>query len=122
MTMREQTASSPTKRAAQYLRRIARLTGAEQIPGDGYCLRAGHKNLVVDCKFVRVNSRHCQSTCFSVAADRDIPSAEIVASALLQLKSNPRLFKKWKKQPGHMFKANGKVFRGARLIAWGEEV
>jgi hypothetical protein len=25
----------------------------------------------------------------------------------------PRLFKKWRKQPGYTFKANGKVFRGA---------
>jgi len=37
----------------------------------------------------------------------------VVASALLQLKNNPRLFKKWRKQPGYTFKANGKMFRGA---------
>jgi len=35
----------------------------------------------------------------SVAADPDLPSAEVIASALLQLKNNPKLFKKWKKQP-----------------------
>jgi hypothetical protein len=39
-----------------------------------------------------------------------MPSAEVVASALLQLKNNPRLFKKWRKQPGDTFKANGKMF------------
>ncbi len=42
-----------------------------------------------------------------------MPSAEVIASALLQLKSNPRLFKKWRKQPGYTFKANGKMFRDA---------
>ena len=40
-----------------------------------------------------------------------MPSAEVVASALLQLKNNPRLFKKWRKQRGYTFKANGKMFR-----------
>lgn len=121
MTMRVQTASSLTKCAAQYLRRIARLTGAEEIPGGGYCPGAGYKNFVVGCKFVHVISRHCKSTRFSVTTDPDIPSAEIVASALLQLKSNSRLFKKWRKQPRYMFKANGKVFRGVGLIDWGGE-
>jgi len=42
-----------------------------------------------------------------------MPSAEVVASALLHLKNNPRLFKKWRKQPGFTFKANGNVFRDA---------
>ena len=42
-----------------------------------------------------------------------MPSAEVVASALLQLKNNPGLFKKWRKQPGCMFKADGKAFRDA---------
>jgi len=65
----------------------------------------------VDSKFVHAISHHGKSTCFSVARDPDIPSAEIVASALLQLKNNPKLFKKWRKQPGYMFKANGKIFR-----------
>lgn len=54
--------------------------------------------------------RQCRQTMFSVAADPDMPSAEVVASALLQLKNNPRLFKKWRKQPGSTFKANGKMF------------
>ena len=65
----------------------------------------------MDYKFVRVISRHHKSTCFSVATDPDTPRAEVVASALLQLKSNPKLFKKWRKQPGCMFKADGKKFR-----------
>jgi len=74
----------------------------------------------VDYKFVRDISHHSKSTCFSIATDPDMPSAEVVASALLQLKNNPRLFKKWRKQPGYTFKANGKMFRGAGWEAGGE--
>jgi hypothetical protein len=40
-----------------------------------------------------------------------MPSAEVVASALLQLKNNARLFEKWRDWPAHSFKANGKMFR-----------
>jgi hypothetical protein len=109
--MRMQTKSTPAQRAANYLERIAALTGAKQIRGDSYRLRAGCRNFLVDYKFVRVISRHGKSTCFSVATDPDMPSAEVVACALLQLKNNPKLFKKWRKQPEYMFKANGKMFR-----------
>jgi aspartate-semialdehyde dehydrogenase len=111
--MKERAKCTPAQRAAKYLKRVAVLTGAEQVPGDSYWLRAGRRNFLVDSKFVRVISHHGKSTCFSVATDPDIPSAEIVASALLQLKNNPRLFKKWRKQPGYTFKANGKMFRDA---------
>ena len=51
-----------------------------------------------------------ESTCFSVA-DLDMASAEVVVSALLQLKNNARLFEKWRDWPAHTFKANGKMFR-----------
>jgi len=44
--------------------------------------------------------------------------AEVVASALLQLKSNPKLFQKWRRQPGYMFKADGEMFPGKGLIGW----
>jgi hypothetical protein len=54
---------------------------------------AGHRNFLVDYKFVRLIVHHGKSTCFSVAADPGTPSAEVVASALLH--------------------ANGKVFRDA---------
>lgn len=108
-----QTKRTPARRAAEYLRRIARLTGAEQVNGGAYWLTAGRRNFIVDDKFVRVVSHHCKLTCFSVVSDPDIPSAEIVASALLHLKNNPKLFKNWRKHPGHMFKANGKLFRDA---------
>jgi hypothetical protein len=114
--MRMQIKSTPAQRAAEYLKRVAALTGAEHVRGDSYRLSAGRRSFLVDYKFVRVISRRGKSTCFSVATDPDMPSAEVVASALLQLKNNPRLFKKWRKQPGYTFKANGKMFRGA---GWG---
>jgi hypothetical protein len=113
LAMRKRTKCTPTQRAAEYLKRVAALTGAEQGRVDSYWLRAGRRNFLVDSKFVRVISHHGKSTCFSVAADPDMPSAEVVASALLQLKNNPRLFKKWREQPGSTFKANGKMFRDA---------
>jgi len=105
-----QTKCTPAQRAAEYLKRIATLTGAQRVRGDSYWLAAGHKNFLVDYKFVRLISRRDKSTCFSVASDPNVPSAEVVASALLQLKNNPKLFKKWRKQPGRTFKANGKMF------------
>lgn len=108
--MRERTKCTPAQRAAKYLKRVAALTGAELVPDDSYRLRVGRSDFLVDSKFVRLISPHGKSTCFSVATDPDIPSAEIVASALLQLKNNPKLFKKWRKQPGYTFKANGKMF------------
>jgi hypothetical protein len=111
--MSKQTKCTPAQRSAKYLKRVAALTGAEQIRGDSYWLRAGHRNFLVDYKSVRLISPHGKSTCFSVAADPDLPIAEVVASALLHLKNNPRLFKKWRKQPGSAFKANGKAFRDA---------
>jgi hypothetical protein len=110
--MRIQTKRTPAQRAADYLKRVAALTGAEQVRGDSYWLRAGRRNFLVDYKFVRLISHDGKSTCFSVAGDPDMPSAEVVASALLQLKSNPRLFKKWRKERGYTFKANGQMFRG----------
>src|SRR6266478_423385 len=113
LAMRMQTKCPPAQRAVKHLGRVAALTGAEQICGDGYWLRAGHRNFLVDYKFVRLIAPHGKSACFSVAAGPDMPSTEVVASALRHLKNNPRLFKKWRKQPGSAFKANGKAFRDA---------
>ena len=109
--MRMQTKFTPTACAARYLERIAALTGAEQVCGDSYSLGAGQRHFLVDSKFVRLVSSRDKSTCFSVAMDSTMPSAEVVASALLQLKNNPKLFRKWRKQPGCMFKADGKMLR-----------
>ena len=109
--MRMHIKRTPVQRAAEYLKRVAALTGAEQLRGGSYWLRAGRRDFLVDYKSVRVVSHRVKSTCFSVATDPDMPSAEVVASALLQLKNNPGLFKKWRKQQGSAFKANGKMFR-----------
>ena len=111
LAMRTRTKCAPAWRAAKYLKRIAALTGAKQVCGECYRLTVGRMHFLVDSKFVHVINPRSESTCFSVAADPDLPSAEVIASALLQLKNNPRLFKKWRKQPGSTFKANGKMFR-----------
>lgn len=91
-----QTIQTAAGRAAEYLKRVARLTGAEHVHDESYRLRVGRRSFLVDSKFVRVISRRGEATCFSVAANPDMPSAEVVASALLQLKNNPRLFEKWR--------------------------
>lgn len=109
--MRKRTKCTPAQHAAKYLKRIATLTGAIQVYGDSYSLTAGRMHFLVDSKFVRLISPWGESTCFSVAADPDMPSAEVVASALLQLKNNARLFEKWREWPVHTFKANGTMFR-----------
>jgi hypothetical protein len=105
----KQKARPPT--ATKYLNRIASLTGAKRLCGENYLLTAGRMQFQVDSKFVRLISPRSESTCFSVAADLDMPSAEVVASALLQLKNNARLFEKWREWPARTFKANGKMFR-----------
>jgi len=98
-------------RAEEYLKRIAALTGAKQDDDGAYRLTTGSMRFLVDYKFVRVISHRGESTCFSIAADPDMPRAEVVASALLQLKNNPRLFEKWRELRGYTFKANGQMFR-----------
>jgi len=118
MTFRGQTEDMAAERAAKYLRRIAKLTGARRVSGGAYWLRAGHRRFLVDSEFVRVISRRTDSTCFSAASCPDMLGAEVLASALLQLKSNPELFQKWRRQPGSMFKANGKMFPGKGLVGW----
>jgi hypothetical protein len=100
---------TPSERAARYLKRVAALTGAKHVQGNSYILPVARKLFLVNCKFVRLLSRRGKSTCFSLIGDLDTPRAEIVASVLLQLKNNPKLFKKWRKRPGCPFKANGKL-------------
>src|SRR5258708_9026344 len=94
LAMRMQTKCTPAQRAAESLKRVAALTGAEQVRGDSYWLRAGRRAFLVDNKFVSVISHRGKSTCFSVATDPDMPTAEVVPSALLQLTNNPTTFKK----------------------------
>jgi hypothetical protein len=108
--MRMQTKCTRAQRAAEYLRRVAALAGAKEDDDGTYHLTAGGTYFLVDVKFVRVIAPRSESTCFSVAADLDMPSAEVVASAL-QLKNNASLFEKWRDWPAHSFKANGQMFR-----------
>jgi hypothetical protein len=105
-----QTETAPYQRASKYLKRIVALTGAKQEGPGKYRLKAGRRRFLVDSEFVRVISYRSKSTCFSVAAD--MPSAEVIASALLQLKNNPRLFEVWNAWRGLPFKANGQMFKG----------
>src|SRR5712671_7904285 len=110
--MRIRSKDTPRRQAAKYLERIVALTGARQEYDGSYRLTAGGRDFVLDSRFVSVMSSRDKSTCFYIATSREIPSAEIIASALLELKNNPRLFKKWRKRHGCAFKANGKMFRG----------
>jgi len=111
--MKLQTKCTAAQRAGDYLKRIAALTGAQQVRNGSYCIRADGRTFLVDERFVRLISPQCKATCFSVARGLEMPSAEVLASALLHLKNNPRLFKKWRKKAGYTFKANGRRFRGA---------
>ncbi len=106
-----QTKCTRAQCAAESLRGVAALTGTQEDDDGTYHLTAGGTHFLVDAKFVPVVSPRSESTCFSVAADLDMPSAEVVASALLQLKNNARLFEKWRDWPTHTFKADGKMFR-----------
>ena len=108
--MRMKTKFTPAERAEEYLKRIAALTGARQDDDGAYRLAIGRMSFLVGYKFVRVMSHRGESTCFSVAAEPDMHRAEVIASALLQLKNNPRLFEKWRERQGDTFKANGQLF------------
>jgi hypothetical protein len=120
LATRTRTKCAPERRAAKYLKRIAALTGAKQVCGECYRLTVGRMHFLVDSKFVHIMSPRSESTCFSVAADPDLPSAEVVASALLQLKNDARLFEKWREQPAQTFKANGKMFGNSYQLTRGE--
>jgi hypothetical protein len=109
------TKCTPAERAAEYLERITGLVGAEQGDDGGYHITVGRTHFLVDYNYVRVVSRRGESACFSVVAYPDIPRAEMVASALLQLKNNPRLFEKWRERQGDAFKADGEIFGTYRL-------
>jgi hypothetical protein len=76
LAMRMQTKCTRAQRAAECLRRVAALTGAKEDDDGTYHLTAGGTHFLVDAKFVRVISPRSESTCFSVAADLDMPSAK----------------------------------------------
>jgi hypothetical protein len=105
-------------RAKTYLRRIVALTGTTQMDS-GYALDVGTTRFQVRDRYVRrvrdVTDPQCvyEETCF-YSAHKEMPKAEQIATALLQLKNNPALFDRWADQYGLAFKADGQVFTRAR--------
>jgi len=101
-------------RAKRYLRRIVALTGATQI-GGAYVLHVGTTRFQVRDGYVGrvrdVTNPKCgyEETCF-YPVYKEMPKAEQIATALLQLKSNPALFDGWAARNYVAFKADGQVF------------
>lgn len=101
----------------RYLQRIAALTGATQM-GNSYVLDVGKMRFCVRQRHVSrlrdVTDPGCalEETCF-YPAYKGMPKAEEIATALLQLMSNPALFDRWAAQSG-AFKADGQAFRPAQ--------
>lgn len=96
-----------------YLDRVIALTGAMQ-KGDSYFMDVGTTRFQVRDRFIR-RVRDSgdpkwgyEETCF-YPAFQDMPQTEQIATALLQLRSNPGLFEKWAKKD-IAFKANGQLF------------
>ena len=108
---------TPKVRAKTYLRRIVALTGGTQM-GNGYDINVGTTRFHVRNKYVsRMRDLNnpkgaYEETCF-YSAERTMPKAEQIASALLQLKNNPALFDRWAAQSG-AFKADGQAFGSAQ--------
>jgi hypothetical protein len=106
--------SGKKERAENYLRRIIALTGAAPL-GNGYVLDIGATRFHVRAGRVGqlrdLNDPDCpyKETCFYLP-NKDMPRAEQVASALLQLANNPSLFEKWAVQDGLKIRPNGQVF------------
>jgi hypothetical protein len=104
-------ATSREDRAKTYLRRIVTLTGATQ-RDNSYVLDVGTTRFSLRDGYVGrlrdVTDPNCiyRKTCF-FCAHREMPKAEQIATALLQLKNNPALFDKWVAQSGLVFKADG---------------
>jgi hypothetical protein len=105
-------------RAKSYLRRIAALTCATQMD-DAYVLDVGTMRFQVRDRYVTrlrdIADPGCASeeTCFYLVY-KGMPKEEEIATALLQLASNPALFDKWAGQNERAIKADGQVFDGAR--------
>ncbi len=108
---------APEVPAKTYLRRIVALSGATQM-GNRYVLDVGTTRFRVRNGYVRrmrdVTDPKCayEETCF-YSADKSMPKAEQIATALLQLKNNPALFDRWAAQSG-AFKADGQAFSPAQ--------
>ena len=96
-----------------YLDRVIAITGAAQ-KGNSYFMNVGATRFQVSDRFIR-HVRDSgdpkwgyEETCF-YPAFQDMPQAEQIATALLQLRSNPGLFEKWAKKD-IAFKADGQPF------------
>jgi hypothetical protein len=104
----------PKDRAKRYLRRIATLTGATQMD-DTYVLDIENVQFQVRHRYVKrlrdTTDPECtfEETCF-YPVHKDMPKAEEIATALLQLKNNPALFDQWAAQSG-AYRADGQAFR-----------
>jgi hypothetical protein len=107
-------------RAQDYLRRIVALIGATPM-GGGYALDVGTTRFQVRGRYVRraldVTDPKCryEETCF-YPAHKEMPKAEQIATALLQLKNNPALFDGWAAQKSIALKADGRVFTPCVMI------
>jgi hypothetical protein len=101
-------------RARSYLRRIAALTGSTR-KGGAYALDVGTIRFEVRDGYVRrmqdVTDPKCayEETCF-YPAHKEMPKAEQIATALLQLRNNPALFDRWAVERKLAFKADGQAF------------
>jgi hypothetical protein len=100
-------------RAKAYLRRVAALTGARQT-GNTYVLDVGKMRFRVRDRYVSrlrdMTDPGCalEETCF-YSVHKEMPKAEEIATALLQLTNNPGLFDCWAAQSGAC-KADGQAF------------
>jgi hypothetical protein len=100
-------------RGEAHLRRIVALTGATRV-GSYYVLDVGKTRFLVQDKCVwRTPSVTDPTvkpwgTCF-YPPHQEMPAAEKIATALLQLKNNPGLFDRWVGRSG-AFKADGALF------------
>jgi hypothetical protein len=104
-------------RTKTYLRRIVALIGATQMR-NGYVLHVGTTRFHVRDRYVRrlrdltdPESTY-EETCF-YPMHKDMPKAEEIATALLQLTNNPALFERWAARNG-AFKADGQAFSPAQ--------
>ena len=103
----------PKERANRYLWRIAALTGATQLD-DAYVLDIGKMRFHVRDRYVKRlrdttdPKPTFEETCF-YPVHKDMPKAEQIATALIQLRNNPGLFEKWAAQSGP-YKADGQAF------------
>jgi hypothetical protein len=104
-------------RPKAFLLRIVALTGATQM-GNGYDMNVGTTRFHVRDRYVGrlrdVNNPKgaYEETCF-YSAEKSMPKAEQIATALLLLKNNPALFDRWAAQNG-AFKADGQAFSPTR--------